>query len=154
MKRATPLLALFSAAALAVSASASTPTEAEVKANLDARAECRASALEVAGAFTNDGFKIRDGHFFNTIAPNSPSLVQVNLYAGNQYWFVAAATEPAKKLTISLYDEAGKPVAYEPYTDEGKAAAGFAPTISGPYYVLVQEESGSEATFCLIYCYK
>lgn len=126
----------------------------ESKENADRLVECRAQVLELAGAFANDGFKIRDSRFEDDLAPNTPALIQVNLYAGNQYWFVAAATDASKKLRVSVYDEKGNPVKYEPYMDENKAAAGFAPAISGPYYVKVQEESGAPASFCLIYCYK
>ena len=49
-------------------------------------------------AFSNDGFKIRDGHWCGVVKPHDHALVAVNLYAGNQYWFSAGATEPAKKL--------------------------------------------------------
>ncbi len=130
------------------------PTFGESKEHPDRLAECRSQVLQLAGAFANDGFKVRDSRFESDLAPNTPALIQVNLYAGNQYWFVAAATDASKKLRVSVYDEKGHPVKYEPYSDGNKAAAGFAPTISGPYYVQVQEESGAPASFCLIYCYK
>ena len=57
----------------------------------------RAVALDVAGAFSNDGFKLRDGHWAGTLAPNESKLLAVNLYAGNQYWFSAGATETGKR---------------------------------------------------------
>jgi hypothetical protein len=123
-----------------------TPSDAEVKA--------RASALEVAGGFSNEGFKIRDGHATLSITPKAPRFIQVNLSSGNQYWFIAAAADPAKRLAVSLYDEKGKPIPTESYENKAQAAAGFSPQISGPYIVRVEELEGAPATFCLLYSYK
>jgi hypothetical protein len=78
----------------------------------------------------------------------------VNLYAGNQYWFSLGATGAARKISVSVYDETGKPLAFEPFSDDGKAAAGFAPAASGSYYIKVEELEGTAATFCLLYSYK
>jgi hypothetical protein len=114
----------------------------------------RKVAYEIAGAFTNDGFKMRDGCWSGKLEPKKPQLIQVNLYAGNQYWFSLGATPTAKKLSVSVYDETGKPLAFEPYSDEGKAAAGFAPAVSGSYYIKVEELDGTPAAFCLLYSYK
>jgi len=120
----------------------------------DASVAARASALEVAGAFSNDGFKTRDGHWIGPIRAKKPKVVQVNLYAGNQYWFIVAASDGAKKLAVSIHDEKGEPVEFHPYRDQGRAAAGFSPEISGPYYVRIEEEEGTPAVFCLLYSYK
>ena len=69
----------------AFSAAACAETDQEVAA--------RKGALDVAGAFSNDGFKIRDGHWSALLAPHETKLIAVTLYAGNQYWFSAGATE-------------------------------------------------------------
>jgi len=50
-------------------------------ADTDAEVAARKEALDLAGAFTNDGFKIRDGHWCGTIKPHEHALVAVNLYA-------------------------------------------------------------------------
>jgi hypothetical protein len=102
----------------------------------------------------NDGFKIRDGHWCGIVKPHDHSLVAVNLYAGNEYWFSVGATEPAKKIAVSLYDETGKQVTTESYEDGEKAAAGFAPSSSGQYFVSVDLLEGEESSFCLVYSYK
>ena len=88
-------------AALALCAPALAETDEEVAA--------REVALELAGAFSNDGFKIRDGHWSGSLAPGESKIIAVNLYAGNQYWFSAGATEKAKKLTVDVFDETGCP---------------------------------------------
>src|SRR3984893_16470356 len=79
-----------------------------IAAESDKEVEARKAALDLAGAFSNDGFKIRDGHWSGTIKPREHALIAVNLYAGNHYWFSVGATEPAKKISVNVYDETGK----------------------------------------------
>src|SRR5882757_4165508 len=77
------LLSIFCAAALALAPAPSFAGE-----DTDAETTARISALDVAGAFSNDGFKIRDGHWAGTLKPKEKAiLMTVNLYAGNQYFF-------------------------------------------------------------------
>ena len=121
----------------------------------DDEVAARKSALELAGAFTNDGFKLRDGHVAGPIKAGESKLVQVNLYAGNDYYFAVAATEKAKKMAVSLYDETGKPVPIaEPYQEGATAAVGFSPAASGTFYVRVEEIEGDASAFCLVCSYK
>ncbi len=144
MKCRLPIALSIFALALSISASAQTDTEVDA----------RKAALDLAGAFTNDGFKIRDGHWCGTIKPSDHALIAVNLYAGNQYWFTAGATELAKKIAVTIYDEAGKQVETDNYNSGEKAAAGFSPTSSGQYFVSVDLVEGKEGSFCLVYSYK
>jgi len=72
----------------------------------------------------------------------------------NQYWFSASATEPAKKIGVSVYDETGKQVTTEGYDNGERAAAGFAPSSSGQYFVSIDLVEGEQGTFCLVYSYK
>ena len=110
--------------------------------------------MQVAGAFSNDGFKNRDGHAFFKISQKEPKFIQVNLFSGNQYWFIAAAGSPAKKIAVTIYDEKGKYVPTEPYENSLQAAAGFSPQVSGSYIVRIQELEGEPTTACLLYSYK
>jgi hypothetical protein len=123
-------------------------------AETDQEVEARKVALDLAGAFSNDGFKTRDGHWVGVIKPHEHALIAVNLYAGNQYWFSVGATPSAKKLAVQVYDETGKRVPTESYNADQKAAAGFSPTNSGQYYVWVGLTEGSESSVCLVYSYK
>ena len=137
----------------------------------DAEVAAHQSALDLAGAFGNDGFKLRDGHYTGVLKSGQSVVIETNLFAGNQYWFSVATAEPKSAVAISLYDESGKLVktddlttAPQPGTDAAKsddpsansnrAAAGFAPDASGPSYLRLTETAGSSATFCLIYSYK
>ena len=140
------LLISFSVLVLAVSATVRADTDAEVQARKD--------ALDLAAAFSNDGFKVRDGYSCGVVKPHDHSLVAVNLYAGNQYWFSAGVTEPAKKIAVSVYDETGKQMTTDSYDNGDKAAAGFAPSNSGQYFVSVDLVEGEPSSFCLVYSYK
>lgn len=140
------LLISMSVLVLAVSGITRGDTDAEVQARKD--------ALDLAAAFSNDGFKVRDGHSCGVVKSHDHSLVAVNLYAGNQYWFSAGATEPAKKIAVSVYDETGKQVTTDSYDNGDKAAAGFAPSSSGQYFVSVDLLEGDQSSFCLVYSYK
>jgi len=125
-----------------------------LRADTDAEVIARRDALELAGAFGNDGFKIRDGHSCGVLKPHDRTLIAVNLYAGNQYWFSVGTAEPLKKVTVGVYDEAGTQMKTEDFNNEGKTAAGFAPENSGQYFVAVDSVEGQEGSFCLVYSYK
>jgi hypothetical protein len=120
----------------------------------DKEVEAHKAVLDLVGAFSNDGFKIRDGHWCGTLKPKEHTLIAVNLYAGNQYWFAVGAIEPAKKVEVTVYDETGKQMTTESYSEGERAAAGFSPTSSGQYYVSVGLLEGAESSYCLVYSYK
>jgi hypothetical protein len=81
MKRAQ-ITAVLVAAGLFVSSGA---TVCGVESDEETKAH--KAALDLAGAFSNDGFKLRDGSWSGAIQSGSPKIIQVNLYAGNEYWF-------------------------------------------------------------------
>lgn len=114
----------------------------------------RSKALELAGAFSNDGYKIRDGYWAGEIEANRPQFLEVNLFAGNEYWFSAAATPPARKIAVAVFDEKGQPVDFQTYDDGPVAAAGFSPDVSGRYFVKMTLVEGGKSQFCLLYSYK
>lgn len=124
--------------------------------------ESRRLALETAGAFLNDGFRIRDGEWNGTLTKEKPLFLQVTLFAGESYWFVAASPFRDGVLRVTLYDSAGKPVKGEqwraPVGDAGaRSAAGVAPAKSGAYFVgveLLAQPDSASAEFSLVYAYK
>ena len=114
-------LTLLCGAALALA-----PT-VRVAADSDAETAARVSALDVAGAFSNDGFKIRDGHWSGTLKPKEKAiLMTVNLYAGNQYFF-AMGTQTDARVALAVYDETGKKVSTDVWSDGNKFATSVAP---------------------------
>jgi hypothetical protein len=114
----------------------------------------RSKALELAGAFSNDGYKIRDGYWPGEIEPNRAQFLEVNLFAGNEYWFSGAVTSPGRKIAVSVLNEEGKPVDYQTYEDGQVAAAGFVPEVSGRYFIKIALLEGDKSQFCLLYSYK
>lgn len=140
-------LSIFTAVALTITTAFAAPES-------DSEVNARKAALDLAGAFSNEGFKMRDGHWSGTIKPKDHALIAVNLYSGNQYWFSVGATEPAKKISVNLYDETGKLMQTESYSEGEKAAAGYSPTSSGQYYVMVDLVEGDASSVCLVYSYK
>lgn len=137
-------LALYAVAIAAVTLHAETDNEVNARKNV----------LDLAGAFTNDGFKLRDGHWLGTIKSKENALIAVNLYSGNEYWFAASAGEEARRVTVDIYDETGRPVSAERYNENNRAAAGFSPQDSGQYFVSVGLAEGDTSSVCLVYSYK
>ncbi len=123
-------------------------------AQTDEEVEAHRHVLDLTGAFSNEGFKLRDGHWAGEIKPAERAVIAVNLYAGNEYWFSAAANAKAKKISVDLYDESGKPLTTEVFNEGERASAGFSPTSSGQYFVAVSLLEGEPTTFCVVYSYK
>lgn len=154
MKSLLPFIAVLAAGTLLAQESpvpASSPADEAAAA---AEVSARSKALDLAGAFTNDGYKIRDGFWSGNLETDRPRFLEVNLFAGNEYWFCAAASNPARKLQVSIFDEKGKPVESQTYTEEATAAVGVEPETSGKYILRVDLLEGEKAPFCLIYTYK
>ena len=149
----THLLRIFAAAVLLPAAFAqenSAPSQPAAETDVSVRSK----ALELAGAFSNDGYKIRDGYWPGEIEPNRAQFLEVNLFAGNEYWFSGAVNSPGRKIAVSVLNEEGKPVEYQTYEDGQVAAAGFVPDVSGRYFIKMALLEGDKSQFCLLYSYK
>jgi hypothetical protein len=123
-------------------------------ADTDEQTKAHSEVLDLAGAFQNDGFKLRDGTWYAQVSQGHPLTLQVNLYSGNAYWFSVADADSSAGLTLSVFDDHGNPVEVQTYQKDNKAAAGFSPDASGLYYVEVSSSAQAATTFCLIYSYK
>jgi hypothetical protein len=111
-------------------------------------------AIEIAGAFANDGFKMRDGFFSGEIMPGKQVVVEVNLYKGNEYWFTVATHGTGSRPSLALFDELGYPLQVQSFEDENAAAAGVVADASGKVFVRISLESGPASPFVLLYSYK
>jgi hypothetical protein len=78
----------------------------------------------------------------------------VNLFAGNHYWFCAAATPEVKELKVSLFNAKGQPVETLEHTEPGLTAVGLTAPATGEYYVQVGSADGAVGEFCLLYHFK
>lgn len=119
-----------------------------------AAAALRARALDLAGAFQNDGFKTRDCSWSGRLEPGEPRRIAVHLFAGNHYWFAAAAPETARAPRLAVYDPAGNPVAATSHEGAGLAAAGVTATTTGRYVVEIGAGGPSATEFNLVYLFK
>ncbi len=117
-------------------------------------APARNAALELAGAFSNDGYKIRDGYWFSSATSDTAPIIEVNLFTGNEYWFCAAAVPSESRIAVTVYNELGELVDQQTYADGARFAAGVEPAASGKHFVKVTLVEGAKSDFCLVYCYK
>lgn len=128
----------------------------------ESTAMAKRNALDLAEALLNDGFRVRDGAWGTSLTPKTPLLLQVTLFSGNQYWFIAAAAPPAVSLRVTLYDAAGHLLKIDSWKDDlnvpgARAAEGFVAPHSGKYFVkleLLKSQGKGKADVCLVYAYK
>ncbi len=144
MKRAAFLPALLASTAISFAAPASD----------DAAVTCRRAALELAGAWTNEGFRLRERPWTGVLPAGKPALARFTLVAGNRYWFTAATNAASTKLTMSIFSEAGEAIEANSYLDGPLAASGFSPRVSGSYVLALSEASGTPVPFCVVYSFK
>jgi len=114
----------------------------------------RSRGFELVGAFANDGYKIRDSHWFGKLEKGKDLFIEVNLYVGNSYWFALASDTDTTKLGVTAFDEAGNELEANLFAENGRAAVGITPSFSGPCYIRLQLLEGSSSDVCLLYCYK
>jgi hypothetical protein len=125
-------------------------------------AVAKENGRRLAQAITHDGFRVRESDWVVSLKPQEPHLLRVTLFAGNQYWFIAAASPPALVLQITLYDSTGKPIKgdrlkEEPAVSGARTAVGLTAPHSGNYFVkleLLKSQGKLPAETYLAYAYK
>lgn len=153
LRSAAAVLALASALHAADPTPAPSPSSTPDLARA-AAASLRARALELAGAFSNDGFKTRDGAWSGRLEPGEPRRIAVHLFAGNQYWFAAAVPETARAPRLTVYDPAGAPVPATAHEGPGLAAVGVTAGATGRYFVQIEAGGPAASDFNLVYLFK
>ena len=124
--------------------------------------ESRRLALEAAGAFLNDGFRIRDGEWRGTLTMATPLFLSVTLFEGESYWFVGASPSRDVVLRLTVYDSGGKPIRTEQWKDGAqgsgsRCAAGVASVKSGRYFIgmeMTENPTRMPVDFSVVYAYK
>lgn len=120
-------------------------------------------ALDLLGGLVNHGFRVRDEVWAVSLRPKKMELLQLTLFSGNQYWFAVAASSPAQRLKLALYDDEGNLVTLDLWKDDhlvpgARLAGGILVSRSGNYYVgleLLDEEGSVEAVpASLVYAYQ
>ena len=124
--------------------------------------DSKRNVLNLVGALINNEFRARDGLWEVTLSPEKPLFLQVSLFSGNQYWFAAAASLPAKRLKLTLYDAGGRALQLDSWKDDGsvpvaRIAGGIVAPQSGNYFVgleLLESQENANAHASLVYAYK
>lgn len=124
--------------------------------------ESKRHALDLLGGLANHGFRVRDEAWEISLAPKKMELLQLTLFSGNQYWFAVAASAPAERLKLALYDDEGSPVTLDLWKDDravpgARVAGGLLVARSGNYYVgieLLEEAGGKPIPASLVYAYQ
>lgn len=119
-----------------------------------ARADARRRAFEIANAFANDGFILRDGFFAGQLQPGRPALLRVQLLSANIYRFSAATSLSESQITLRVLDQTGREVGLDHFSQPGKAAVAAAPAATGMHFIQVRLTSGPSCDFALLYSYK
>jgi hypothetical protein len=114
----------------------------------------RSRALELARAFTNEGYKVRDGFWSGLLEKDRPILIEVYLFSGNDYWFSAANMDPAVRLSVSIFDSNGHPVGSESFQEESRAAGSISVIQTGRYFIQLAMTEGDTSETCMVYSYK
>jgi len=114
----------------------------------------RARLYEVAGALGNEGFKVRDGFWSGRLETGRPQRLAVHLFAGNHYWFAAAAAPAGRELEVAVFGPDGRRLETSDYRQPGLAAAGLTAAVTGPHFVQVEMKEGSASDFRLLYLFK
>ena len=109
-----------------------------------------------------DDWKIRASDSVFSLTPKMPRIIQVTLFSGNQYCFMASSPPPALALKISIFDSTGHEVKSDVWKDhlptpQAKASVKFLATESGTYFVkltLAKSHGMTPAECTLLYGYK
>jgi hypothetical protein len=117
--------------------------------------EARVNAIEMAHAFTDESFIVRDGFWRTRLAPNEEVVCALQLFAGVDYWICLGSGTPEAQLQMGLFTSAPRPVAVlERVQEPSRAAIKVRPRTSGLFYLKVRNNHGQAARVCVTYCYK
>ena len=114
----------------------------------------RSLALELAAGNEGEGYQVRDGFWSGTLAKAEPILLEVYLFAGNDYRFSAANLDAFSQLRLSIFDGWGYPAGQEYTGGSSCATAGISVIRSGRYFIRLIMTEGDKADTCMVYSYK
>jgi hypothetical protein len=114
----------------------------------------RSLALELAAGNEGEGYQVHDGFWSGTLAKAEPVLLEVFLFAGNDYRFSAANSELFSQLRLSIFDTWGYPAGQEYSGNSSCSTAGISVIRSGRYFIRLVMTEGDKADTCMVYSYK
>jgi hypothetical protein len=114
----------------------------------------RSLALELASGNEGEGYQVHDGFWSGALAAGESVLLEVYLFAGNDYRFSAANLDPLSQLRLSIFDNSGYPVGQEFPGGPSSSTAGISVFRSGRYFIRLAMSEGDKADTCMVYSYK
>ncbi|MEK0446669.1 MAG: hypothetical protein RLZZ399_1990 [Verrucomicrobiota bacterium] len=113
-------------------------------------------ALEAAMPAVKEGFTLREEHWGGDMAAKQPKLIAHQLFKGNEYWFWMGTDSKGARISVHIYDSAGKLAEDDAWQKGQKAAAHIRPKRTGTYYLLVEVEKSPEerTTWSLAYGFR
>jgi hypothetical protein len=114
----------------------------------------RSLALELAAGNEGEGYQVHDGFWSGTLAKAEPILLEVYLFAGNDYRFSASNLNTFSQLRLSIFDAWGYPAGQEYSGDSSCSTAGISVIRGGRYFIRLVMTEGDKADTCMVYSYK
>lgn len=115
--------------------------------------QARQRAISLAGAFANDGYRLRDGSWSLYLSENQPALMAIWLFARNGVWFSAATADKGASPHLEIFSPEGTALPALRHQGPGVAAAGFLAPVTGKYFIRASFP-GPLTPFCLVTSYK
>jgi len=154
MKRRALLFALFLVAMAHAQEDKATPENSSPLAWNSHDKSPRSLALELAAGNEGEGYQVHDGFWSGTLTKAEPILLEVHLFAGNDYRFSAANVDALSQLRLSIFDAWGYPAGQEYSGDFSCSTAGISVIRSGRYFIRLVMTEGDKADTCMVYSYK
>lgn len=114
----------------------------------------RSRALENIRPFRGEGYQLRDGYWTGLLKHGTPLILDLHLFAGNDYWFSAANCDASTRLKLSLFDAKGQPAGSVPLAEPSRATAAISVARSGRYFLRLELTEGDKAETSMVYSYK
>ena len=114
----------------------------------------RSVALELAAGNEGEGYQVHDGFWSGTLTKAEPILLEVYLFAGNDYRFSAANLDVSSQLKLSIFDAWGYSAGQEYSGGSSCSTAGITVIRSGTYFIRLVMTEGDKADTCMVYSYK
>lgn len=103
-----------------------------------------AYALEAAAPAVKEGFTVREDYWGGDMVAKQPKPVAHQLFKGNEYWFWMGTDVKGARISVHVYDSAGKLAEDEARQVGQTAVAHVKPKRTGTYYLLVEVEKSPE----------